>query len=64
MRLLVNLAPALAAVVWSASDWAAESRNLEFTYEILAAEFPSTEAVDIYIPLPREHSGQACPPAS
>lgn len=58
MRVLFNLALALAAVLLSASGWTAENRKLEFTYEILAAEFPSTEAVDIYIPLPLEHSGQ------
>ena len=35
-----------------------EPRVFEFTYQMLAAEFPTTEAVDIYIPLPAEHAGQ------
>ncbi|MEH6583590.1 MAG: transglutaminase-like domain-containing protein [Halioglobus sp.] len=39
----------------SSSD---EARVFEFNYHVLAAEFPSNEAVDIYIPLPAEHGGQ------
>lgn len=35
-----------------------KGRVFEFQYEILAADFPSNEAVDIYLPLPAEHSGQ------
>ena len=35
-----------------------KGRVFEFQYEILAADFPSNEAVDIYIPLPAEHDGQ------
>lgn len=36
----------------------AEPRVFEFSYEIVAEELPSNEAVDIYIPLPAEHAGQ------
>ena len=35
-----------------------ESREFTFSYEVLAAEFPSSEAVDMYIPLPREGDSQ------
>ncbi len=34
------------------------ARVIEFSYELLAADFPTTEAVDIYLPLPSEHGGQ------
>ena len=34
------------------------TRVFEFNYEVLAAEFPSNEAVDIYIPVPAQHLGQ------
>ena len=37
---------------------AGESRTFEFTYEVLAGEYPTSEAVDIYLPLPAEHDGQ------
>lgn len=33
-------------------------RTFEFEYEVLAGQFPSHEAVDIYLPLPAEHAGQ------
>jgi transglutaminase-like putative cysteine protease len=33
-------------------------RVFEFSYQLKAAEFPNTEAVDIYIPLPAQHAGQ------
>lgn len=36
----------------------AAARIFEFQYEVLAADFPSNEAIDIYIPLPAEHRGQ------
>ena len=34
------------------------SRVFEFEYEILAADFPTNEVVDIYIPMPVEYGGQ------
>lgn len=37
---------------------ASESRFFEFTYEMLAEDFPSAEAVDIYLPLPAQYDGQ------
>ncbi len=36
----------------------AESRRFSFSYEVLAGEFPSNEAVDIYLPLPVEDTSQ------
>lgn len=42
----------------SAQLQASESRTFEFTYEVLAGEYPTSEAVDIYIPLPAEHDSQ------
>lgn len=35
-----------------------EGRTFEFTYAVLAGDFPGTEAVDIYLPLPARHQGQ------
>ncbi len=35
-----------------------EPRLFEFSYELMPAELPSGEAVDIYIPLPAEHADQ------
>jgi transglutaminase-like putative cysteine protease len=35
-----------------------DPRVFEFTYQILAGEFPTNKAIDIYIPLPAEHAGQ------
>lgn len=35
-----------------------EPRQLQFTYELLPQDFPSDEAVDIYIPLPAQNDGQ------
>jgi transglutaminase-like putative cysteine protease len=35
-----------------------EPRQLQFTYELLPQDFPSDEAVDIYIPLPARNDGQ------
>ena len=35
-----------------------EPRILEISYEVLPAELPAGEAVDIYIPLPAQHAGQ------
>ena len=35
-----------------------EQRRFQFSYEVIATEFPAGEAVDIYIPLPAEHAGQ------
>ncbi|MEH6567850.1 MAG: transglutaminase-like domain-containing protein [Halioglobus sp.] len=40
------------------TDGASKARIFEFNYEVLAAEFPSNEAVDIYIPVPAQHQGQ------
>jgi transglutaminase-like putative cysteine protease len=37
---------------------AADSRFFEFSYEMLAEALPSTEAVDIYLPLPARDDGQ------
>lgn len=37
---------------------AASARLIEFSYELLASDFSTTEAVDIYLPLPAEHDGQ------
>ena len=37
---------------------AAGSRTFEFSYQLLAGELPTGEAVDIYLPLPAEHAGQ------
>lgn len=33
-------------------------RLITFSYEMLAADFPTTEAVDIYLPLPAEGDAQ------
>lgn len=52
------LALLLCAVTLPTWAWATERRAFEFSYEILAGDFPSTESVDIYIPLPVEHAGQ------
>lgn len=35
-----------------------ESREFTFSYDVLAGEFPSSEAVDMYIPLPHEGDNQ------
>ncbi|MEZ5504047.1 MAG: transglutaminase-like domain-containing protein [Halioglobus sp.] len=35
-----------------------ETRVFEFSYDIPEQEFPSTEAVDIFIPMPTEEAGQ------
>ncbi|MEH6591873.1 MAG: transglutaminase domain-containing protein [Halioglobus sp.] len=56
-RLLVGLGLLAQALVAQASGEAV-SRTFEFSYALLASEFPGTEAVDIYIPLPAEHGGQ------
>ncbi len=37
---------------------AVNTRQFEFTYEVLGESFPGTEAVDIYLPLPAEHADQ------
>lgn len=37
---------------------ASEERVFEFTYQVLAGDLATSEAVDIYLPLPREHAGQ------
>lgn len=37
---------------------AAGTRSFEFSYQLLAGELPTGEAVDIYLPLPAEHAGQ------
>jgi transglutaminase-like putative cysteine protease len=37
---------------------AAETRIFDFTYELLEQDFPSGEAIDIYIPLPSNSAGQ------
>jgi transglutaminase-like putative cysteine protease len=34
------------------------TRTFEFSYQLLAGELPTGEAVDIYLPLPAEHAGQ------
>lgn len=55
MRLLILLLSLLPLTVFSGP---APIRSFEFNYSMLAGEFPSTEAVDIYIPLPVENSDQ------
>lgn len=42
----------------TSTDERSKARIFEFNYKVLAAEFPSNEAVDIYIPLPAQHQGQ------
>lgn len=37
---------------------ASDTRTFEFSYRMLAGEFPGNEAVDIYIPLPAEDDSQ------
>ena len=48
LLLVVSLAPALRA----------ETRAFEFSYQVMAGNLPTGEAVDIYLPLPAEHAGQ------
>jgi transglutaminase-like putative cysteine protease len=50
MLCCLAIMPAIAA--------AADSRTFEFTYEVLAGELPSSEAVDIFLPLPAGHADQ------
>ena len=56
-RFLVGLG-LIAQVLAAQASGEAASRTFEFSYALLASEFPGTEAVDIYIPLPAEHEGQ------
>ncbi|MCB1854477.1 MAG: transglutaminase domain-containing protein [Halieaceae bacterium] len=48
----------LLAVVTAVPALAAQPRTFEFSYQVLAGELPTGEAVDIYLPLPAEHAGQ------
>lgn len=49
----------LALVLWFAGAvQAGDTRTFEFTYRMLAGEFPGNEAVDIYVPLPTEDDSQ------
>ncbi len=48
LLLIVCVAPALHA----------QTRAFEFTYQVLAGNLPTGEAVDLYLPLPAEHAGQ------
>lgn len=43
---------------WSCSAQADDMRRFEFSYRMLAANFPAAESVDIYIPLPAEDHSQ------
>jgi transglutaminase-like putative cysteine protease len=56
-RLLVGLGFMVQVLAAQASGELG-TRTFEFSYALLAADFPGTEAVDIYIPLPAEHDGQ------
>lgn len=49
---------ALLTAVLAIPLMAAESRVFEFSYQVLAGDLPSNEAVDIYLPLPSGQSGQ------
>lgn len=42
----------------AAGDSAPQSRVIEFTYEVLAGEFPDHQAVDIYLPMPAQGDSQ------
>jgi len=57
---LIFIFPFSIAAQAAESPAGAESKGrvFEFQYEILAADFPNNETVDIYIPLPAEHDGQ------
>lgn len=57
MYLAVRLA-LLAIFAFHVQLHAGEGRTFEFTYEVLAGEFPTGEAVEIYLPLPAEHDSQ------
>jgi transglutaminase-like putative cysteine protease len=58
--LIIRFTAALAAVLagFAPSAAAADSRVFEFTYEVRAGDLPGSEAIDLYLPLPREHNGQ------
>ncbi len=49
---------ALLLAITSLPVLAAGSRSFEFSYQLLAGELPTGEAVDIYLPLPAQHAGQ------
>ena len=57
MQRVVRLA-LVALFAFHAQLQAGDGRTFEFTYEVLAGDYPSSEAVDIYIPLPAEHDSQ------
>lgn len=52
------IALALLSIVLPVFAAAPTERNIGFTYTIPPADFPSEEAVDIYIPLPTDSAGQ------
>jgi transglutaminase-like putative cysteine protease len=52
------LALLLLLAITSLPALAAGSRSFEFSYQLLAGELPTGEAVDIYLPLPAQHAGQ------
>jgi transglutaminase-like putative cysteine protease len=54
ITLLATLASAFTLPVFAA----APERVFEFSYHVLAADLPTSEPVDIYIPLPIESAGQ------
>lgn len=56
MRIFLFLTLCLLAIPSMASS--PDFRVFRFSYEVLATDFPSDQAVDIYIPLPREDLGQ------
>jgi transglutaminase-like putative cysteine protease len=56
LRLMLLLALCLTAVPGLAAS--PDSRVFQFTYEIKEQDFPAGEAVDIYIPMPAQYSGQ------
>jgi len=61
VKYFVLICFSLSSGVWasdSVEPSGTQSRVFEFGYEILAADFPTNEVVDIYIPMPVEHGGQ------
>ncbi len=53
MRITNILVTGLYLLVASLPGRAQDSRTVEFTYALAATDFPTTETVDIYLPLPR-----------
>jgi len=58
MRTIVTLALLLAGYALPSLASSGESRIFEFTYQMTAADLPSSEAVDVYIPRPGDQPGQ------